>query len=103
MERLRELVSQFGVRFEVAIGSVEPAEGGGRGLEVESFGFGLGEDFDGFGVGVVFAEGEDELFVLVREGVEFVQFHTAMFLAAGMGGIARRRRPGLVRLRAVQK
>ena len=48
-------------------------------MEVESFGFRLSEDFDGFGVGVVLAEGDDELFVLVREGVEFVQFHTAMF------------------------
>jgi hypothetical protein len=37
---------------------------------------------------VVLAEGDDELFVLVREGVEFVQFHTAMFLAAGVGVIA---------------
>ena len=79
IERPRELVSQFGVRFEFAMGGVEPAEGCGRGLEVESFGFGLGEDLDGFGVGVVLAEGDDELFVLVREGVEFVQFHTAMF------------------------
>jgi hypothetical protein len=46
---------------------------------------------------VVLAEGDDELFVLVREGVEFVQFHTAIFLAAGMGVIApERRRPTLV-------
>jgi hypothetical protein len=38
---------------------------------------------------VVLAEGDDKLFVLVRERIEFVQFHTAMFLAAGMGVIAR--------------
>jgi hypothetical protein len=28
---------------------------------------------------VVLAEGDDELFILLREGIEFVQFHTAMF------------------------
>jgi hypothetical protein len=29
---------------------------------------------------VVLAEGDDELFILMRERVEFVQFHTAVFL-----------------------
>ena len=58
-------------------------------MEVESFGLGLGKDLDGFDVGVVLAEGDDELFVLVREGVEFVEFHTAMFYGRRkMGGIA---------------
>jgi hypothetical protein len=28
---------------------------------------------------MVLAEGDDELFVLGREGIEFVEFHTAMF------------------------
>ena len=63
-------------------------------MEVESFGFRLSKYFDGFGVSVVFAEGEDELFVLVREGVEFVEFHTAMFYGRRNGrDCPERRRP----------
>ena len=78
-----ELFHEPGLFVERVPGGVEPAKGGGTGVEGQAFGARFGQDFSDLVVGVVFAEVDDALLVLWGELFELAGFHVSSFWRAG--------------------